>query len=480
MNLELEGKRVLVTGGSSGLGFAVAQALVDEGARVALNARDTPRLAEASARLGAVAVPADLSTPDGPRRAVEQATRALGGLDGGSRQLRRARSRRFREPGRGDLAVGHRGHAAEHHPAVAARGDRVEVRCRTGDRRHLVVIGPPADSRAHDLERPAPRARRIGEDARGRTGAADPHQRGRARPAEHSATRGLGCEECGALWQLGRRGAGRCRSGNPAGALRPAARARRPRRVPAVGAGVVHHRPDHRRRRRKRPGLTWTSARPRPTSGARAATCGCAPSPTLRMRSARPSSTSKHSTNWRGDPASSAPTRCSPGQGPDAVGAATGKPDPHEEGGREIVGMWVDAAHRRTGVAAALIDELATWAVPRARRQSRSGSRRNNDPARRLYEKCGFVATGERDVMRPGSTRCGCGSRWPESPVGSPTGLARFWLRSSEPAEGAVPEGSGGYALFWPLDFAADDLGDTSGRHAEQPADIANGVAGFD
>ena len=29
-----------------------------------------------------MAVPADLSTPDGPRRAVEQATRALGGLDG--------------------------------------------------------------------------------------------------------------------------------------------------------------------------------------------------------------------------------------------------------------------------------------------------------------------------------------------------------------------------------------------------------------
>ncbi|GAB3035786.1 SDR family oxidoreductase [Parafrigoribacterium mesophilum] len=82
MDLGLAGKRILVTGGSSGLGFAVAEALAAEGARVALNARDTPRLAEASARLGAVAVPADLSDPAGPQRAVEQASAALGGLDG--------------------------------------------------------------------------------------------------------------------------------------------------------------------------------------------------------------------------------------------------------------------------------------------------------------------------------------------------------------------------------------------------------------
>ena len=81
MNLDLAGKRVLVTGGSSGLGFAVAQSLVREGARVALNARDTPRLLEAAALLEAEPVPADLSDPDGPRDAVAQATHALGGLD---------------------------------------------------------------------------------------------------------------------------------------------------------------------------------------------------------------------------------------------------------------------------------------------------------------------------------------------------------------------------------------------------------------
>lgn len=81
MNLDLDGTRILVTGGSSGLGLACAEALVEEGARVALNARDGSRLTEAAGRISAVAVPADLSTPDGPRAAVEGAIEALGGLD---------------------------------------------------------------------------------------------------------------------------------------------------------------------------------------------------------------------------------------------------------------------------------------------------------------------------------------------------------------------------------------------------------------
>lgn len=81
MNLDLDGARVLVTGGSSGLGLACAEALVEDGARVALNARDGSRLTEAATRIGAVAVPADLSTSDGPQAAVEGAIEALGGLD---------------------------------------------------------------------------------------------------------------------------------------------------------------------------------------------------------------------------------------------------------------------------------------------------------------------------------------------------------------------------------------------------------------
>jgi 3-oxoacyl-[acyl-carrier protein] reductase len=83
MDLGLAGARVLVGGGSTGLGAAVAEALVGEGARVALVARTAARLEDRIAALGseAVAVPADLATADGPAAAVDGAVQALGGLD---------------------------------------------------------------------------------------------------------------------------------------------------------------------------------------------------------------------------------------------------------------------------------------------------------------------------------------------------------------------------------------------------------------
>jgi 3-oxoacyl-[acyl-carrier protein] reductase len=81
MDLGLTGHRALVGGGSGGLGGAIATALRAEGVAVALVARESARLTEQAARLGATAVPADLSTSDGPAAAVTRAVAALGGLD---------------------------------------------------------------------------------------------------------------------------------------------------------------------------------------------------------------------------------------------------------------------------------------------------------------------------------------------------------------------------------------------------------------
>jgi NAD(P)-dependent dehydrogenase (short-subunit alcohol dehydrogenase family) len=82
----LEGRRILLTGASSGVGLAAVERLAREGARLALIARGPEALEQAAllARThGAVAhaFPADLADRDAATAAVEAAVGALGGLD---------------------------------------------------------------------------------------------------------------------------------------------------------------------------------------------------------------------------------------------------------------------------------------------------------------------------------------------------------------------------------------------------------------
>ena len=85
MDLELKGKRALISGGSRGIGKAVASALAREGADVALLARDRERLAAAATELSAafgsrvVAVVADTGDDAQVDRAVAEAVALLGG-----------------------------------------------------------------------------------------------------------------------------------------------------------------------------------------------------------------------------------------------------------------------------------------------------------------------------------------------------------------------------------------------------------------
>lgn len=83
MDLGLTGKRAAVAASTSGLGFAAAQALAREGARVVLCGRDAARLSSAAARIDGdvTTVRADISTPGGADGFVDQATGLLGGLD---------------------------------------------------------------------------------------------------------------------------------------------------------------------------------------------------------------------------------------------------------------------------------------------------------------------------------------------------------------------------------------------------------------
>ena len=83
MDLGIQGKKAAVAASSTGLGFGCARALLEDGAEVAICSRSEERIREAAAELGAGAVPivADISTEDGARSFVEQATEKLGQVD---------------------------------------------------------------------------------------------------------------------------------------------------------------------------------------------------------------------------------------------------------------------------------------------------------------------------------------------------------------------------------------------------------------
>ena len=84
------------------------------------------------------------------------------------------------------------------------------------------------------------------------------------------------------------------------------------------------------------------------------------------------------------------------------VGTVTGIGDRHEPGGREVVAMWVDPEWRGRGVGGALMDAVVEWARAEGAASIALWVADGNDAARRLYERRGFVDTGERDVIREG------------------------------------------------------------------------------
>ncbi len=82
MKLDLNGKVVLVTGGSKGIGYACAQLFASEGARVGILSRSQSNIDTALAALpGAVGVAADLTSEDQALAAVEKIESELGPVD---------------------------------------------------------------------------------------------------------------------------------------------------------------------------------------------------------------------------------------------------------------------------------------------------------------------------------------------------------------------------------------------------------------
>lgn len=81
MTSRFTGKRVLLTGGASGIGQATAERFAAEGARIAIGDVDLAGAAKVASGLGGVAFAYDARDPAAASQLVEQAVAALGGID---------------------------------------------------------------------------------------------------------------------------------------------------------------------------------------------------------------------------------------------------------------------------------------------------------------------------------------------------------------------------------------------------------------
>jgi len=84
MDLGISGKTALITGGTSGIGLAIARRLGEEGCRIAICGRDRSRLDAAIAKLKPIDVTgfiADVCEPDDVARLIDGAVTALGSID---------------------------------------------------------------------------------------------------------------------------------------------------------------------------------------------------------------------------------------------------------------------------------------------------------------------------------------------------------------------------------------------------------------
>jgi len=87
MDLQLKGKRALVTGASRGLGYATAYGLAKEGVRLVINSRDKAAIQSAAQTIAtetgseAFGISGDVTDAATVKKLIEESTHVLGGLD---------------------------------------------------------------------------------------------------------------------------------------------------------------------------------------------------------------------------------------------------------------------------------------------------------------------------------------------------------------------------------------------------------------
>ena len=91
-------------------------------------------------------------------------------------------------------------------------------------------------------------------------------------------------------------------------------------------------------------------------------------------------------------------------QGTEPVGLAYACLDAADPGRADLYAMWVDPSARRSGFGRAIVDRVADWALSAGAERLVLEVTEGNHAARGLYERTGFVPTGERSPLRPGSS----------------------------------------------------------------------------
>jgi 3-oxoacyl-[acyl-carrier protein] reductase len=79
--MKLQNSTALITGGSSGIGYSIAQCLIEAGARVAITGRDERKLKEAADALKAHPIRADVANEADVQRTVSEVLKVFGHLD---------------------------------------------------------------------------------------------------------------------------------------------------------------------------------------------------------------------------------------------------------------------------------------------------------------------------------------------------------------------------------------------------------------